>query len=236
MLEGRDFTIFTDYKPWASHQQQSSQAPTSMSLGPENMVADTLSIPSPAPLPSTSTLVSPLSPTLSLPSLPSSAVLPPSDPFFSKFYVSFLPPLQLTCPFVSKMQSSPSLSVVSVPFRDKSLQCDSSTGSLLSLVPQQLRRQFFDLLHEASHHDVRASQRLISSRFVRPGLSCDVGIWARSCLQCQQSKIQTHIHLQCLQSLFLPKDSPTSTSMESSLAALSCHPPLISSPLQWFIL
>ena len=38
-----------------------------------------------------------------------------------------------------------------------------------------------------------ASRRLLSSKIVWPGLSKDVGLWARSCLRCQQSKIQSHM-------------------------------------------
>ena len=35
---------------------------------------------------------------------------------------------------------------------------------------------------------------LISSKFIRPGLSRDIGLWAHSCLRCQLSKVQTHVH------------------------------------------
>ena len=38
-----------------------------------------------------------------------------------------------------------------------------------------------------------ASRRLLSSWFVWPGLSRDVGLWFRACLRCQQSKFQTHV-------------------------------------------
>ena len=161
--------------------------------GPENVVADTLSRPSPAlppaPSPSALTLVSP----------PSSSFSPPlaSDPVFSEFDVSLLPPMQLTCPAVADIRSSPTLSLVSVPVGDKFLFCDSSTGSLLPLVLVQLCCQLFHLLNllcAASHPGVWASWRLISSRFLWPGLSGDVGLWAHSCLRCQGSKIQTQVH------------------------------------------
>ena len=60
------------------------------------------------------------------------------------------------------------------------------------LVSLQLHPQLFNLLLDASHPG--ASWRLISARFVWPGLSRDLGIQARSCLRCQQIKIQTHVH------------------------------------------
>ena len=37
-------------------------------------------------------------------------------------------------------------------------------------------------------------RRLISSRLVWPGMSRDVGVWAKSCIPCQKSKISTHVH------------------------------------------
>ena len=67
------------------------------------------------------------------------------------------------------------------------LICDNST------VPEVLHKPLFLALHNVSHPGVRGSQRLVSARFVWPGLSQDVGLWARSCLQCQRSKVQTHV-------------------------------------------
>ena len=84
--------------------------------------------------------------------------------------------------------------MVAVPLGAGSLFCDSSTGSLHPLVPFQLRLQLFNLLHDVSHPGVQSSRRLISTKFVWPGLSSDVCLWAKSCLQCQQSKISTHFH------------------------------------------
>ena len=112
MLEGTDFTIFTDHKqlthalfrvspPWSAHQQchLSYLAEFTSSVvhipGPENVVADTLSRPStdsspaptpaPAPVssPSPSALVSPVS------LLPSSFDVPGLE-------FCLLPPLQLS--------------------------------------------------------------------------------------------------------------------------------------------
>ena len=87
----------------------------------------------------------------------------------SGFDISLLPPLQLTCPSVSKMKYSPSLSVVSVPFGAKFLLCNSFTESLRPLVPLQLLHQLFTLLHSASHPGVQVSLRLISARLVWSG-------------------------------------------------------------------
>ena len=107
MLEGREFTIFTDHKPlthalfrvsplWSARQQRhlSYLAEFTSSLvllpGSENIVADALSRPSPVPTLSAFALVSPNSPPQLYPSLPSSDV-----PVIYGFEIS----LQITCPF-----------------------------------------------------------------------------------------------------------------------------------------
>ena len=73
------------------------------------------------------------------------------------------------------------------------LLCDSSTGSLCPLVSLQLRRQLFNLLHDVAHPGVCACWSLVSSKFVLPSLSHNMGLWVRSCLRCQRSKVSTHV-------------------------------------------
>ena len=101
--------------------------------------------------------------------------------------------LQKTCPSIQVMRSLPLLSIVNVTLDSGDLICDDSTESLRPLVPEVLLKPLFLALHNVSHPGVRGSRRLVSARFVWPGLSRDVGLWARSCLRCQQSKIQTHV-------------------------------------------
>ena len=57
------------------------------------------------------------------------------------------------------------------------LTCDISTGSHRPLVPSSMRRQVFDSLHSLSHPGIAATRRLISARFVWPGIKRDVGQW-----------------------------------------------------------
>ena len=102
--------------------------------------------------------------------------------------------LQDACPSVKKMLTSSSLKVVSVPVQDFHLLCDVSTGTPRPLVPTSLRQNIFSHLHAVSHPGIRASRRLVSSRFVWPGLSTEVASWAKTCLRCQQNKVQKHVH------------------------------------------
>jgi hypothetical protein len=56
------------------------------------------------------------------------------------------------------------------------------------------RRPIFDHIHSMGHPGVRATRRLVSSRFVWPGMASDLANWARLCVICQQSKIHKHVH------------------------------------------
>ena len=84
------------------------------------------------------------------------------------------------------------LSRISVPTCDATLLCDTSTRIPCPLVPPQFRRQVFDALHSLSHPGVRATQRLVTSRYVWPGLNKDVQDWTHTCLQCQWAKVYQH--------------------------------------------
>ena len=50
----------------------------------------------------------------------------------------------------------------------------------------------FNSLHSLSHPGVKATQRLITARFVWPNINHDVKQWTCSCLQCQCSKVHRH--------------------------------------------
>ena len=199
LLEGWQFFLFLNHKP-LTHALFRSTPPWSARQhrylayisvftgdivhipGAENAVADALSRPfSPA---SASAPISPPQPILSIINLEFST---------PGFDFSTLPASQATCPSIKTMLSSPSLSIVSVPFSQSSVLCNMSSGSPCPLVPEVLRKQLFLSLHGISHPGVRASRRLLSLRFVWPGLARDVGLWSRSCLRCQQSKVQTHV-------------------------------------------
>jgi Integrase zinc binding domain/Integrase core domain len=72
---------------------------------------------------------------------------------------------------------------------------DVSTGCFRPLVPLDYRRTIFDSLHCGSHPGVRATRRLVSSRFVWASLSKAVTTWARECLDCQHAKTHRHMDL-----------------------------------------
>ncbi|KAL5474882.1 hypothetical protein EMCRGX_G026906 [Ephydatia muelleri] len=55
-----------------------------------------------------------------------------------------------------------------VPFGQQgiTLLCDTSTGQARPVVPVSWRRKVFDLIHDLSHPSIRATRKLISSKFI----------------------------------------------------------------------
>ena len=69
---------------------------------------------------------------------------------------------------------------------------DTSTDQFRSLVPQKFRKAVFDIVHSLAHPGIKSTQKAISQRYVWAGMHHDVKLWCRSCIACQQSKIQRH--------------------------------------------
>lgn len=75
---------------------------------------------------------------------------------------------------------------------EKPIYCDTSTSNIRPYVPPEFRQQVFNMLHNLSHPGSRASIKLITQKFVWPGMSSDIRQWTRACIPCQKSKIQRH--------------------------------------------
>ena len=185
-LEGRQFHVLTDHKPltFALNTRSDRHSPRQARQldyisqftstirhvrGLDNVVADALS------------------------RIETNALLsgqPPTVDFAA------MAQTQATDPQIRALQSSPSSTLVvdAIPLANSTtpLYCDTSTGTQRPLVPLAWRRTVFDSLHGLSHPGIRATQKLITARFVWPGINADVRRWTRSCVQCQRAKIQRH--------------------------------------------
>ena len=184
-IEGRQFYVSTDHKPLIFALQSHSDKYTPRQLrhldfisqftsdirhvsGTENCVADALS------------------------RIEANA-LHQSTPVVIDFKA--IAEAQQTDSETSQLQSTSTslqLQPLPVPTSNLTLLCDMSTGVPRPYVPQQFRKTVFDSLHSLSHPSIRATQRLITSRYVWPSINQDVRNWAKCCLQCQKSKIQRH--------------------------------------------
>ncbi|VDM04800.1 unnamed protein product [Schistocephalus solidus] len=70
--------------------------------------------------------------------------------------------------------------------------CDISTPSHDSCLPASIRRKVFYSLHKLSHPGIRATNKLVSDRFVWPGMYKELKAWTWACLGCQRSKAHRH--------------------------------------------
>ncbi|XP_059361850.1 uncharacterized protein LOC132101153 [Carassius carassius] len=103
--------------------------------------------------------------------------------------------IQTTDPDVQRLKTSTTgLQIKDVVFGNAgtTLLCDISTGSPRPIVPSGWRRQVFDAIHGLSHPGAKASQRLVSAKFVWHGLKKDVRDWANTCVECQRAKVHRH--------------------------------------------
>ncbi|KAJ8401807.1 hypothetical protein AAFF_G00377780 [Aldrovandia affinis] len=84
-----------------------------------------------------------------------------------------------------------------VPDAPIALTTDASDYAVgLTTTPSSTRTveaRVFDSVHSLSHPGQKASQRLVSSKYVWHGLKKDVREWAAGCMECQRAKIHRHV-------------------------------------------
>jgi cleavage and polyadenylation specificity factor subunit 1 len=185
LLEGRTFYVLTDHKPltfalhrvtdaWSARQQRQLAyiAEYTSDLrhvpGSSNVVADALS-------------------------RPAAAIAAPSP---ARVDFPSLAAAQATCEDTQKLARDGTLRVETVEVAGTRMLCDTSTGVLRPLVPSEQRRAVFEAMHGLSHPGVRASRRIISSRFVWRGCSSDVGTWCKECTGCAKGKVTVNCQSQ----------------------------------------
>ena len=206
MLEGRNFSAYTDHKPlvqaiskssepWTSRQQRHlsyiSEFTTDIKHvpGKRNVVADCLS-----------------RPTLNTISLGIDYAEMARAQTSDKEIQSYLnAPTGLQIVSIPLPNSNPELTIL----------CDISTGGARPLIPLEFRRKIFDTIHNLAHPGVRPTRRLIADKFVWHGLNKQVNQWSRECLQCQTSKLQTHIRA--------PPEEFPSNALHTSTSILLVH-------------
>ena len=181
-LEGRPFTAFTDHKPlvyamsklsepWTARQQRHLAFISEFSTdiqhisGKSNVVADCLS-----------------RPTL--------------DQVILGIDYAAMAKAQTNDADVQALRTSTTgLDITLVPFEDsgQKLLCDVSTNRARPIVPFEFRRRIFEIIHNLSHPGRKATVKLVAEKFVWPGLKKQINKWAKECVACQTSKIQTHV-------------------------------------------
>lgn len=88
--------------------------------------------------------------------------------------------------------SSLDLQKVTTPHAGVAIYCDTSTPEPRPYITPSHRRQVFNGLHNLSHPGVKTTVRLITQRYVWPGVRQDCRQWAKECVHCQRCKVTKH--------------------------------------------
>ena len=89
--------------------------------------------------------------------------------------------------------SALSLQGISFGPTDTTLLCDTSTGQPRPIVPRScFRKTVLDVVHGLSHPSIRATRKLNTDRYVWKGVRKEVAQWVKTCIACQESKVQQH--------------------------------------------
>lgn len=85
------------------------------------------------------------------------------------------------------------LTKVKLPGSNVELYCDESTKIIRPYVTKEYRRQVFESLHSLSHPGANATTKLVTERYVWPGMKKDCKEWSRACIACQRAKVSRHV-------------------------------------------
>lgn len=92
-----------------------------------------------------------------------------------------------------KGDTSLQLTKLTLPGTRTELYCDQTTQTPRPYVPAELRKRIFSNLHSLSHPGANATAKLVSQRFVWPGIRKDCREWTKSCYACQRAKTTRHV-------------------------------------------
>lgn len=182
-LEGRNFTVYTDHKPLTyilnSKTERSPRQTRHLEYiaqftndikhisGKDNVVADTLS------------------------RIPEIVEISKEDISFHTLHLQQQLDENLNT-LVTSSNLKCNLKEIPIPTLNFKIWCDVSGHSSRPYVPISMRKSIFEKLHSLSHPSVRATRRLIITKYFWPNMRKDINQWASSCLACQRSKIYKH--------------------------------------------
>lgn len=72
------------------------------------------------------------------------------------------------------------------------LWCDVSHAKCRPYVPKRLRQTVFNIFHNLSHAGIKATRKLITTKYFWPRMNSNCTLWVKSCINCQTSKVNRH--------------------------------------------
>lgn len=79
-----------------------------------------------------------------------------------------------------------------LPTCEKSIVCNMLDRRVRPYLPEKFRKIAFDMIHNISHPGIRTTRKLITNKFYWPSMNKQIGMWAKTCIKCQRSKVQRH--------------------------------------------
>ncbi|CAG4954978.1 unnamed protein product [Colias eurytheme] len=92
-----------------------------------------------------------------------------------------------------KTQTNLTFGEVTLPGLDRPITCELSSASPRPFLPKAYRYMAFNAQHGLCHPGIRATRKLITSKFFWPAMNKDATLWAKSCISCQRAKVHRHV-------------------------------------------
>ena len=101
-------------------------------------------------------------------------------------------------PAITKMQAKEArhneeFKAFDIGIKDTLLFCVTTQPNPPPVVPMELRRTIFDSLYALCHPGIKATTRMISTKYFWRDIKKDAQAWCKEFLACQSSKVGTHI-------------------------------------------
>lgn len=92
----------------------------------------------------------------------------------------------------NKLKFSGNLEKMKMPDSKHFLYGTKTVNATRFYVPHSMRRKVFDEIHGLAHPGIKATKELINSNYIWPNQNKDITSWCKTCIPCQQTKVQMH--------------------------------------------